>query len=101
MPQNLRGSLLQPTRLFIRARLPDRSPEGLREARDDGDIVLGEVVQLDRLGDAVVLLRVLGRAGEDFLVVLVGVGELEEGRALLDDAGLELEVNMRNGENDE
>jgi hypothetical protein len=44
---------------------------------------------------------VLGRAGEDFLVVLVGVGELEEGRALLDDAGLELEVNMRNGENDE
>jgi len=88
VPQNLRGSLLQPACLLIGTRLCDCGPEGLREAGDDGDVVLGEVVQLDRLGDAVVLLRVFGSACEDFLVVLLGVGELEEGRALLDDAGL-------------
>ena len=61
----------------------------MREAGDDGNIIFGEVVQLDRLGDTVVLLGVLGSTREDFLVVLLGVGELEEGRTLLDDAGLE------------
>lgn len=44
MPQNLRGSLLQPARLLIRSGLCDRVTEGLCEAGDDGDIVFGEVV---------------------------------------------------------
>jgi len=89
VPQNLRSSLLQPACFLIGTRLRDRGPEGLRKAGDDGGVVFGEVVQFDRLGDAVILLGMLSSACEDFLVVLLGVSELEEGRPLLNDAGLE------------
>jgi hypothetical protein len=88
MPQNLRGSLLQPTRLLIGGRLSDRVAEGLRKASDDGDIVFGEVVQLDRLDNAIVVLRVLCSTRENFLVVLVGISKVEEACALFDDTSL-------------
>ena len=66
-----------------------RVTEGLHEPGDDGDIVFGQVAQLDGLDNAVVVLRVLGGTRKNFLVVLVGIGKVEKTRVLFNDAGLE------------
>ena len=89
MPQNLRSSLRQPARLLIKSDLSDRVTEGSCKAGDDGDIVFGEVVQLDGVDDAVIVLRVLGGVRKNFLVVLVGIGKVEKARILFNDASLE------------
>ena len=86
--QNVRRSALDRPRLLVNARLGDRVPERVREHADDGRVVAREVVELDRLGDAVRLLGRLGRTDEDLLVVLARILEPEQRRALLDRAAL-------------
>ena len=91
MPQDIRRSALNRPCLLVRARLRDRVAQRLGEARDDGGVVPGEVVELDGLGGAVVLFGVLRGADEDLFVVVGDVLEFEEGGALFDDTALQIE----------
>ena len=88
MPEHVRRRAFHRTRLLVHAWLPNRVAQCACEHANDGRVVTREVVQLDRLGDAVRLLRRLRSPREDMFVVSARVVEAEEGRALLDNAAL-------------
>lgn len=92
--EDVRGGALERARLLVARGLRDRVAEGLCQARDDGRVVAREVVQLDRLRHAVVLLRVLRSAHKDVGVVVRKVVELEQRRALFDHTALRAESDV-------
>ena len=74
---------------LIRSGLSHHVTEGLHEPGNNGDIVFGQVAQLDGLNNMVVVLCMLGSTQKNFLVVLVGIGKVEKTRILFNDPGLE------------
>lgn len=88
MPQNIRSRLLDRPRPFVPVRLRDAVAQSLRETRDNRRVVSREVVQLDRLRDAIALFRLSRGGDEDMLVVLPRIVQLEQRRTLLNRSAL-------------